>query len=208
MKLFITDNTLQKLEQMLKENRPDSISVRKRKPTDPDSNVMNKIKLSDEQRAKHKTGMFYNIYISKKQLKKINKYLNDNAELSSDSKANPDIKRGGILPLIPLILGAVGALTGAVSAGTTIAKTVIDKRAAEERLKEEERHNRDMESAARGDGIVKSDGLYLSPFVKDFVNGSGMDDIGKKCLKSILKNLSSHFKIERNGDGLYLSYLK
>jgi len=30
--------------------------------------------------------------------------------------------------------------------------------------------------------------------------------MGKKTLRNILKNLSEHFKIEKQGNGLYLSY--
>jgi hypothetical protein len=56
--------------------------------------------------------------------------------------------------------------------------------------------------------------MFLNPWkgygmnldVKDFVNGSGLDEIGKRSLRNILKNLSSHFKIEKQGDGLFLSY--
>jgi hypothetical protein len=67
-----------------------------------------------------------------------------------------------------------------------------------------------MEKIAEGDGIkeVESAGIFLNPWkngmsldVKDFVNGSGLDDIGKKSLRNILKNLSSHFKIEKQGSG-------
>jgi len=45
----------------------------------------------------------------------------------------------------------------------------------------------------------------MSLDVKEFVNGSKLDDVGKKSLRNILKNLSSHFKVKRKGDGLYLS---
>ncbi len=45
----------------------------------------------------------------------------------------------------------------------------------------------------------------MSLDVKDSVNGSALDDIGKKSLRNILKNLSAHFKIEKQGLGLFLS---
>ena len=111
----------------------------------------------------------------------------------------PPHKEGGFLPLIPLILGgisALGALTGGVAG---ITKTVLDKKAQDVKNEEEQRHNREMEDIARGKG------LYLSPFVKDVVNGSGLDVVGKKMLRNVLRNLSTHFKIEHRGNGIYLS---
>ncbi len=64
-----------------------------------------------------------------------------------------------------------------------------------------------MEKIAKGDGMFLNPwkGYVMSLDVKDFVNGSGLDDIGKKSLRNILKNLSTHFKIEKKGKALFLS---
>ena len=111
------------------------------------------------------------------------------------------ISEGGIFPLIPLILGgitALGALTGGAS---SIAKTVLDNKINNEKLAEEKRYH---------DELLKGEGLYLNPWkagegMKEFVNSSNLDPVGKKTLRSIFKNLSKNFKIERQGQGLYLS---
>lgn len=59
-------------------------------------------------------------------------------------------KRGGILPIIP-ILGALGSLIGGAAG---VAKAVNDKKAAQRQLEEIHRHNRSMEGR----------GLYLTPY--------------------------------------------
>lgn len=123
-------------------------------------------------------------------------------------------KEGGLLPLIPLILGgisALGALTGGASA---IAKTVIDKKANDARLEEQIRHDKEIENNLKEGNCIKevsSNGLFLQPYkgecIKSFVNSSKLDASGKKCLRCFLKNLSSHMRIEKQGDGLYISNL-
>jgi hypothetical protein len=113
------------------------------------------------------------------------------------------LSEGGILPfLIPLIAG----LAALGTTGATIAKTVIDKKAADIKQEEEIRHNTELEKIARGDGIyLNPDELNkLGEGIKEFVNNSKLDPIGKKALRNILTNLRSHFKIERQGNGLYL----
>lgn len=70
----------------------------------------------------------------------------------------PVPKVGGILPLIPIFAGlsALGALSGGAAG---IAKAVTDARAANEKLKESQRHNKAMEDIALG---KKGSGLYLA----------------------------------------------
>ncbi|KYN00152.1 hypothetical protein ALC62_09086 [Cyphomyrmex costatus] len=70
----------------------------------------------------------------------------------------PIAKRGGILPVLPL-LGVLGSL---VDGAAGVAKAVNDSRAAERQLEEMQRHNRVMEghgvylaSYKRGRGVVK-----------------------------------------------------
>lgn len=77
----------------------------------------------------------------------------------------PIPKTGGILPLIPIFAGlsALGALAGGAAG---IAKTVNEYKAAQQNLKESERHNKTMESIAIGKGLYikpykKGNGLYL-----------------------------------------------
>lgn len=71
----------------------------------------------------------------------------------------PVPKTGGFLPLIPIFAGlsALGALSGGIAG---ITKAVQDAKAAQQQLKESERHNRTMESIALGKG------LYLKPYKK------------------------------------------
>jgi hypothetical protein len=204
MKIYLTDNAIIKLTDMIQTEQSGTISARKyKKETDPPSNVFQGIKLTENHRTQHKTGKPYTIYINKERLKEIKKII---AERSSGSAKK---KQGGIIPLIPLILGGIGALGSLAGGAAGIAKTVLDKKNNDAKLDEEQRHNKELEKAARG-----GDGLYLSPWkgygmdlnVKDFINNSKLDDIGKKSLRNIIKNLSNHFKIERQGNGLYLSY--
>ena len=57
-------------------------------------------------------------------------------------------KEGGILPLltlIPLIAGGISAAGGVAGAAAGIAKAVNDKKAADEELAEQRRHNLEME---------------------------------------------------------------
>lgn len=75
----------------------------------------------------------------------------------------PIPKTGGILPLIPIFAGlsALGALAGGAAG---VAKTVNEYKAAQQNLKESERHNKTMEAIAIGKG------LYIKPYKK----GSGL----------------------------------
>jgi hypothetical protein len=114
-------------------------------------------------------------------------------------------KTGGFLP-IPLLLGILGGLATATTAGTTIAKTVLDKKANDEKLKEEQRHHIELEKAAKGDG------MFLQPwkngasiYVKEFAKSTKLDPIGQRTLRSFLKNLHDNVKIEKYANGLYLS---
>lgn len=72
-------------------------------------------------------------------------------------------KTGGVLPLIPIFAGlsALGALAGGAAG---IAKTVNDYKAAQQNLRETERHNKAME------GSVLGKGLYIKPYK----NGKGL----------------------------------
>jgi hypothetical protein len=105
-----------------------------------------------------------------------------------------DDKSGGFLPLLtllPAILGGLGALGGIAGGAASIASSVNKKKNEDERLEEERRHNRELESKL-GSGMnsvkigktncphcggmlilkgKKGRGLYLSPYSS---SGSGL----------------------------------
>lgn len=92
-------------------------------------------------------------------------------------------KTGGFLPLIPIFAGlsALGALSGGAAG---IAKAVQDAKAAQQQLKESERHNKTMEAIAMGKGLYlkpyrKGLGLYLKPYRK----GLGLRQKKKTSIK-------------------------
>ena len=73
----------------------------------------------------------------------------------------PTAKRGGILPILPM-LGALGSLIGGAAG---VAKAVNDNKAVQRQLEELKRHNRAME----GHGLYLApykhgQGLHLSPY--------------------------------------------
>lgn len=82
----------------------------------------------------------------------------------------PIPKRGGFLPLLLPILGALGALGGGAAG---IAKAVNDAKANKQQLAEQQRHNKVMEQATSGKGLnrrstKKGKGLYLAPYKKNY----------------------------------------
>ena len=92
----------------------------------------------------------------------------------SKSQVQSMNKSGGFIPLLLAGLGAIASLAGGASA---IAKTVIDKRARDRELDEQQRHNMAMEhsgaglrcDACKGTGFVGS-GVFLNPNTE----GSGL----------------------------------
>ena len=110
-------------------------------------------------------------------------------------------KEGGILPLltlIPLIAGGVSA-AGAVAGGTAgIVKAVNDKKAADEELAEQRRHNLEME---------KKTGGNLKEHIKNFVQATQMENEAKKVVKKFLRNISDVIEVkpDKEGNGLYLN---
>jgi hypothetical protein len=84
------------------------------------------------------------------------------------------VKKGGFLPLIPLILGGLAAAGSLAGGSAAIAKAVDDKKTSERAQREAERHNREVENQLRGSGLFlsktggccpkcKGSGLYLRP---------------------------------------------
>lgn len=115
-----------------------------------------------------------------------------------------ELKEGGILPLIPLIIGGIAAAGSVAGGAAGIAKAVDDKKAATVRQRELDRHNRELEKIARG-GFVG-----MVPIVKTAIQNftkmqKQLDEKDRRALKNTLYNLSDHIKIEKQGDGLYLN---
>ena len=69
---------------------------------------------------------------------------------SGKKRILPTAKRGGLLPILPL-LGALGSLVGGAA---SVAKAVSDRKAARKQLEEMQRHNRALEGR----------GLYVAPY--------------------------------------------
>ena len=110
-------------------------------------------------------------------------------------------KEGGILPLltlIPLIAGGVSAAGGVAGAAAGIAKAVNDKKAADEELAEQRRHNLEME---------KKTGGNLKEHIKNFVQATQMENEAKKVVKKFLENISDVIEVkpDKEGNGLYLN---
>ena len=66
-------------------------------------------------------------------------------------------KRGGILPLIPLIIGGIAAAGSVAGGAAGIAKAVDDKKAHGVRQRELERHNKELEKIAKGGKLDDDD---------------------------------------------------
>lgn len=75
----------------------------------------------------------------------------------------PRRSRGGFLPLLLPILGALGALGGGAAG---IAKAVNDAKVGKQQLEEQQRHNLALEKAA-ATTTGKGKGLYLAPYKKN-----------------------------------------
>ena len=110
---------------------------------------------------------------------------------------NKEAKHGGILPLIPLILGGIAAAGSVAGGAAGIAQAVNKKKAEDKAIAEQERHNKEMERLAKGSGIKDA--------IRDFSRRSGLEDNGKRFLKNTLYNLADSVKVEKQGNGLYLS---
>ena len=109
---------------------------------------------------------------------------------------NQEEKNGGILPLIPILLGALGAVGATAGGAASIAKAVNDKKSQDAMLEEERRHNLELEKTVKGSGVKDA--------IKEFVKRSGLEENSKRFLKNTLYNLADSVKIEKQGNGLYL----
>lgn len=107
-------------------------------------------------KAKTKIGMGLKTKKKKKPLKR-----------ATNKRILPVAKRGGILPILPL-LGVLGSLVGGAAG---VAKAVNDNKAAQRQLEELKRHNRAMEGH----------GLYLAPYKR----GRGASSRKKKRQRDV-----------------------
>jgi hypothetical protein len=195
MKIFISEKTNLKLMNMIKDQKPGFISIRKYRQEDPMTNVIDKIKLSEAHRIKHKTGNPYKYYVSKDILKELNKRGVE----------------GGILPLLPLIFGGLSMLGGLASGTASIVKAVNDKKAKNLELEEQRRYHDELLSQSKEGGCLEQEGGEMSASTcqgkvyKDFVKSLNVEKPDKKLVKNILNGLQSIVKIEKSGNGLYLS---
>ena len=110
-------------------------------------------------------------------------------------------KEGGILPLLTLILliaGGVSAAGGVAGAAAGIAKAVNDKKAADEELAEQRRHNLEME---------KKTGGNLKEHIENFVQALQIANEAKEEIYKFLENISDVIKVkpDKEGNGLYLN---
>lgn len=107
------------------------------------------------------------ILLTKTQVSKISKGIPFNLKLSL-AQVKALAKHGGFLITLPTLLAAASAIGSLAGGASAIAKTVNDKKVADKKLKEQERHNRQME----GKGLFlkpyprrkTGEGLFLKPF--------------------------------------------
>ena len=116
-------------------------------------------------------------------------------------------KKGGILPfLIPLFAGIAAA--GSVAGGTAGIVSAVNSKAAEDaKLRQQREHDTRIEAALRGNGLFLPEyekGNGFSEGIKAFAEKTGLDDIGKKLLRTALKPLSDKLNIIVKGNGLLL----
>lgn len=81
----------------------------------------------------------------------------------------PAPKKGGFLPFLLPLLGALGAVGGGAA---SIAKAVNDAKAQSKQLDEQKRHDLEMEQSVKGKGLYlrpyKGYGLYSKPYQKNY----------------------------------------
>lgn len=113
---------------------------------------------------------------TKKKKKKIGGQINLKFAVKKKSSSKkrkqriiPTPKRGGILPFLLPLLGALGAVGGGVAG---IAKAVNDAKSNRQLIAEQKRHNLAMEQTTKGKGIYlgpykKGSGIYLKTYKKN-----------------------------------------
>jgi hypothetical protein len=187
----LTDNQLKNIINSIKSKEPIVLKITKDSYSSDSSGNLITLPLTknDASKVEHNKAFDYQLNKSKLKLIKVEE------------------KEGGFFPLLIPILAAVSAAAGVGTVASTIAKTVNEKKSNDALLNETERHNRVIEEAAKGGAIslmkpVWKNGTSID--VKEFVNKTKLDNVGKKTLRSFLKNLHDN-NIEMIYDGKALS---
>jgi hypothetical protein len=204
MKIFISNTTKNKIEEMFKNEKGGNIQIRKYNvKKDPISNAISGIKLSDAHRVKHKGGMFYKYYLTKDKIKDIKKQMEagDNAS-------------GGILPLVallPLIFGGLAAAGGATAGIATAVKASSDVKANNAKIEEDKRFHDELlagQSQKQGSCLECPEGKKVPKVAQavysDFVKALNLDKENRRAFKNILQMIQAFTKMERHGEALYL----
>ena len=126
-----------------------------------------------------------------------------------------ETKEGGILPLaalLPLIFGGLAA-AGGTAGGIASAVNAANQKAKNDlELKEQKRHNKVMEN---GRETKEGEGIFLNPYkgkgLKEVLvpvidKVEGLEQEGKRQIKSVIKALTPFFKIYevKDGSGVFL----
>ena len=123
-----------------------------------------------------------------------------------------ETKEGGILPLallLPLIFGGIAAAGGTAGGIASAVSAANNKAKNDLELEEQRRHNKAVEKGISGSGI------YLNPYkgkaLKEILTPivdkiDGVEQEGKKQIKSVFKSLKPFFKIieAKDGSGIFL----
>ena len=111
-------------------------------------------------------------------------------------------KEGGILPLLPLIIGGIAAAGSVAGGAAGIAKAVNDQKANTAKAVEQQRHNKELEKIARGGNIDSG----IKSAIKNFSRlQKHLDESQRRALKNTLYTLADFISIEQQGEGLYLN---
>ena len=97
-----------------------------------------------------------------------------------------------------MIAGGVSAAGGVAGAAAGIAKALNDKKAANEELAEQRRHNLEME---------KKTGGNLKEHIENFVQALQIANEAKEEIYKFLENISDVIEVkpDKEGNGLYLN---
>ena len=205
----MSEKTKNKLVDMIKNQKPGKISIRKYDPSkDPTTCGFDKIKLDDKYREKHKSKQFYSYYVSKENLRDFKKRADELEKTTTEGGFIP-----ALIAALPLIFGAAASLGGVASGVSSIVKAVNDKKANDLQLEEDKRYHEELlaqtkETPKEGGCVNCDDNSDSEDFVyKDFVKSLNLLKGDRKLVKNILNGLGKIARITKQGNGLYLSSL-
>ena len=96
-----------------------------------------------------------------------------------------------------MIAGGVSAAGGVAGAAAGIAKAVNDKKAADEELAEQRRHNLEME---------KKTGGNLEEHIENFVQALQIANEAKEVVKKFLRNISDVIEVKPDKEGQWVVF--